>query len=69
MIKTREEYMEMMDTVLVEMMEEYDCDGWWEIIDSDLIDELEERIAPIFGRDACDVEAYHNWISEMVEDL
>lgn len=66
---TREEMMEMMDKALVEVMTEHGCEDWWEVVDGDLVDELEDKVSAIFSRDACDMEVYQDWFADMVADL
>lgn len=56
--------------VLFEVGDENGKTAWYEIFDSDLMDEVDRRLIERFGvEDVWDIEGYGEWYDEMAGDL
>lgn len=60
---------EMFEEVFAQVGEEHACGDWWEVYDSELFDEVCERITARLGYDCWDCDAFVEWQSQMAEDL
>ncbi len=56
---------ELFEEVLMEVAVENGCTAWWEVFDSELMEEVEDRIAVRYGLG----EEYTAWYNELAEDL
>ena len=56
---------ELFEEVLMEVAVENGCTAWWEVFDSELMEEVEDRIAIRYGLG----EEYTAWYNELAEDL
>ena len=61
---------EIFDKIFGEVSVVHNCEEWYEVFDSELMDEVNEKICKYFGvENACDIEGYSNWYDEMYWDL
>lgn len=60
---------ERFDEIFWEVGHEHDCEEWYEIFDSELFDEVTEKIADEFGVSVIESEEFTEWVNEMAEDL
>lgn len=51
------------------MGEAHGCTGWWEVFDSEIFNEIADRIAAQFGEEVWESPEYIEWTSEMAGDL
>lgn len=64
------EYVEIFDEIFWTVADELGITNWWELFDSENMDEVERRIAKAFDEeDPSDVEFFTEWYNEMAEDL
>ena len=64
------EYVEIFDEIFWTVADELGIANWWELFDSENMDEVERRIAKAFDEeDPSDVEFFTEWYNEMAEDL
>lgn len=60
---------EMFEEVFSQVGQEFGCEGWWEVYDSDLFDVVCERISVRLGYDCWENTEFIMWQSQMGEDL
>ena len=61
---------EIFEEIFCDVATELDCEGWWELFDSDNFEEVERRICQTFGvEDATEVEGFLDWYNAMAGDL
>jgi hypothetical protein len=56
---------DLFDEVLMEVAAENGCTAWYEVFDSELMDEVENRIAARYGLS----DEYFAWYNTLAEDL
>ena len=56
---------DLFDAVMMEVAAENGCTAWWEVFDSELMDEVEARIEVRYGLG----EEYTAWYNTLAEDL
>ena len=56
---------ELFDEVMMEVAEENGCTAWYEVFDSELMDEVEARIADRYGLGT----EYTEWYNTLAGDL
>lgn len=56
---------ELFDEVMMEVAEENGCTAWYEVFDSELMDEVEARIAARYGLGT----EYTEWYNTLAGDL
>jgi hypothetical protein len=56
---------DLFDEVLMEVAAENGCTAWYEVFDSELMDEVENRIAARYGLS----DEYFVWYNTLAEDL
>ena len=60
----------MFEEIFAEVMTEMGITEWYELFDSEGFDEVERRIAEVFGVESADeVDGFTEWASEMAMDL
>lgn len=63
-------YEEFFEEIFWEVAEEAGLTSWWEVFDSEVMDEVDARIASCFGvEDATEVAGYLDWYNEMAMEL
>ena len=63
-------YEEIFERIFWEVAEENSVTKWWEVFDSELMDQVETRIAMRFEvEDATEIEGYLGWYNEMAMEL
>lgn len=63
-------YEEIFEEIFWEVAEEAGLTSWWEVFDSEVMDEVDARIAARFGvEDATEVAGYLDWYNEMAMEL
>jgi len=60
---------ELFEEVLGEVMEAHGCEGWWEVVDSDLWHEVMEQIADRYGVSVLESDEFIAWEDQLMEDL
>lgn len=58
------ELMDLFEEVFHEVMEELGLENWWDLVDSDDFEIVEERLAAYH-----DTEEYREWVKMCAEDL
>lgn len=56
---------DLFDEVMMEVAAENGCTAWYEVFDSELMDEVENRIAARYGLS----DEYFTWYNTLAEDL
>lgn len=59
---------DLFEEVLAEIAEAHDCE-WWEVVDSDLWAEVQERIADQCGVSVIESDEFIAWEAQLAEDL
>jgi len=61
---------EIFEEIFWQVGEEAGLNSWWEIFDSEVFCEVEDRIAERFGvADASEVPEFNEWNDEMADEL
>ena len=56
---------ELFEEIMMEVAEENGCTAWYEVFDSELMDEVEARVSARYGLS----DEYYDWYNQMAEDL
>lgn len=64
------ENIEIFEEIFWQVGEEHGLDSWWEIYDSEIFDEVADRIAERFGvSEAEEIPEFQSWVEEMTDEL
>ena len=64
------ENIEIFEEIFWQIGEEHGLTDWWEIYDSEIFDEVADRIAERFGVfEAEEIPEFQGWVEEMTDEL